>query len=116
MIRRPPRSTLFPYTTLFRSLLAEDPERRRAITQQAAARAGRLVAREQHGRALVAQSPAQMVEDAATRGHPAAGEDDRGAVQLVESLGVARGRGEMEARRDTTCGPRILLVRVARVD
>src|SRR3712207_8796159 len=26
MIRRPPRSTLFPYTTLFRSLIAE-PER-----------------------------------------------------------------------------------------
>src|SRR2546428_8706913 len=25
MIRRPPRSTLFPYTTLFRSLLLEDP-------------------------------------------------------------------------------------------
>src|SRR3989449_8237461 len=24
MIRRPPRSTLFPYTTLFRSLLSED--------------------------------------------------------------------------------------------
>src|SRR5256885_10845664 len=24
MIRRPPRSTLFPYTTLFRSLLTED--------------------------------------------------------------------------------------------
>src|SRR3712207_7031081 len=24
MIRRPPRSTLFPYTTLFRSLFAED--------------------------------------------------------------------------------------------
>src|SRR2546425_7541029 len=63
MIRRPPRSTLFPYTTLFRSLLAEDPERRRAITQQAAARAGRLVAREQHGRALVAQSPAQRSEE-----------------------------------------------------
>src|SRR2546430_5594977 len=35
MIRRPPRSTLFPYTTLFRSLAFEaaereaDPERRR---------------------------------------------------------------------------------------
>src|SRR5688572_32691347 len=27
MIRRPPRSTLFPYTTLFRSLLAEGEER-----------------------------------------------------------------------------------------
>src|SRR2546422_5588025 len=26
MIRRPPRSTLFPYTTLFRSTLAIDPE------------------------------------------------------------------------------------------
>src|SRR5437588_5432760 len=25
MIRRPPRSTLFPYTTLFRSLLRESP-------------------------------------------------------------------------------------------
>src|ERR1039457_4500024 len=26
MIRRPPRSTLFPYTTLFRSLIARVPE------------------------------------------------------------------------------------------
>src|SRR3712207_8354323 len=26
MIRRPPRSTLFPYTTLFRSNLAEEPK------------------------------------------------------------------------------------------
>src|SRR3712207_8574122 len=38
MIRRPPRSTLFPYTTLFRSdgrlprrLAAADPERRRGV-------------------------------------------------------------------------------------
>src|SRR2546421_6282068 len=30
MIRRPPRSTLFPYTTLFRSLSGSLPERRRA--------------------------------------------------------------------------------------
>src|SRR5205809_5250065 len=27
MIRRPPRSTLFPYTTLFRSIHVEDPGR-----------------------------------------------------------------------------------------
>src|SRR5688572_31219598 len=27
MIRRPPRSTLFPYTTLFRSLLPEAPDK-----------------------------------------------------------------------------------------
>src|SRR3989441_2042550 len=26
MIRRPPRSTLFPYTTLFRSIVVTDPE------------------------------------------------------------------------------------------
>src|SRR5438874_3748473 len=26
MIRRPPRSTLFPYTTLFRSLAVDDPD------------------------------------------------------------------------------------------
>src|SRR3712207_6372922 len=26
MIRRPPRSTLFPYTTLFRSLVGDDPD------------------------------------------------------------------------------------------
>src|SRR2546429_6996730 len=29
MIRRPPRSTLFPYTTLFRSLRESEPLRRR---------------------------------------------------------------------------------------
>src|SRR3712207_6892905 len=35
MIRRPPRSTLFPYTTLFRSprLLSLNPSRREAIAQ-----------------------------------------------------------------------------------
>src|SRR5258708_12013330 len=31
MIRRPPRSTLFPYTTLFRSLTTAKPDRLRAI-------------------------------------------------------------------------------------
>src|SRR5256885_8407935 len=31
MIRRPPRSTLFPYTTLFRSLPADDPRERRGL-------------------------------------------------------------------------------------
>src|SRR3954470_25083927 len=29
MIRRPPRSTLFPYTTLFRSVTADQPHRQR---------------------------------------------------------------------------------------
>src|SRR5256885_4946933 len=33
MIRRPPRSTLFPYTTLFRSLLDARPQTHRADAQ-----------------------------------------------------------------------------------
>src|SRR5258708_17462913 len=39
MIRRPPRSTLFPYTTLFRSLQRLELDRRRA---HAAAAPGRM--------------------------------------------------------------------------
>src|SRR5690349_23436793 len=31
MIRRPPRSTLFPYTTLFRSLVVERPDNGRDV-------------------------------------------------------------------------------------
>src|SRR3712207_6908064 len=31
MIRRPPRSTLFPYTTLFRSAVTEEPRRRARV-------------------------------------------------------------------------------------
>src|SRR5256885_7765837 len=34
MIRRPPRSTLFPYTTLFRSALVVQPLQRQARAQQ----------------------------------------------------------------------------------
>src|SRR3712207_8996739 len=44
MIRRPPRSTLFPYTTLFRSRAGGAPERRHTSAAQArrcAARPGR---------------------------------------------------------------------------
>src|SRR3712207_7004393 len=52
MIRRPPRSTLFPYTTLFRSpqLVAEPRVRRRELLLQRPARAR---AREDVSRALV---------------------------------------------------------------
>src|SRR3712207_7939818 len=34
MIRRPPRSTLFPYTTLFRSVLHEAVDRRADLARQ----------------------------------------------------------------------------------
>src|SRR3712207_7472396 len=37
MIRRPPRSTLFPYTTLFRSLVRRDHARSSVLRAQAAA-------------------------------------------------------------------------------
>src|SRR2546427_3115948 len=48
MIRRPPRSTLFPYTTLFRSQLGRpDPDRvPRAVRVQRPGRAGGLPAAE----------------------------------------------------------------------
>src|SRR5688572_31663316 len=44
MIRRPPRSTLFPYTTLFRSVFVEDWTRLRAHVFKSAA----IVAKEKH--------------------------------------------------------------------
>src|SRR5256885_10503505 len=55
MIRRPPRSTLFPYTTLFRSRQAQ----RRAIDHGASAsrRLPRGVSRESGGRRWLAQEP-----------------------------------------------------------
>src|SRR3712207_7113895 len=64
MIRRPPRSTLFPYTTLFRSAVEHGPRRHRADQalrqggghDRAAGRArlrgdDRLAARRAHGHA-----------------------------------------------------------------
>src|SRR3989449_7011613 len=50
MIRRPPRSTLFPYTTLFRSRADDDLGRRRGSTL-------RLAARASEGVGVVARDP-----------------------------------------------------------
>src|SRR2546429_6656043 len=49
MIRRPPRSTLFPYTTLFRSLCRRDPARQRGRAAPAGAQVLQLPAAA-HGR------------------------------------------------------------------
>src|SRR5256885_7872030 len=55
MIRRPPRSTLFPYTTLFRSLGVEDA-RRAAVPEP-------LVAGELHDAALRREVSTQRSEE-----------------------------------------------------
>src|SRR5256885_8382143 len=58
MIRRPPRSTLFPYTTLFRSLLALLASELEQLAHEAhvGARLGRGAIALEHGAAVHARS------------------------------------------------------------
>src|SRR3990167_6766892 len=56
MIRRPPRSTLFPYTTLFRSTLCERPSRKERSSIQAPASAAITTRSEKHTSELQYQS------------------------------------------------------------
>src|SRR5215813_267828 len=67
MIRRPPRSTLFPYTTLFRS--------RRALRRHR---------REEHGRPAQRSASRRRVTDFSTPG--AAGQQSRYAGAMTGSL------------------------------
>src|SRR3712207_8271704 len=66
MIRRPPRSTLFPYTTLFRSQLEGGEAQARADRvgqagdEQANAWAGRIRDGDGHGRDLRMSAPAHI--------------------------------------------------------
>src|SRR5256885_16299171 len=60
MIRRPPRSTLFPYTTLFRSARWQDAGRHLPQPERAAGgHAGRRARSEEHTSEL--QSPCNLV-------------------------------------------------------
>src|SRR5256885_8112287 len=62
MIRRPPRSTLFPYTTLFRSVLHDDahgPGGIAVLGQRGAAGQGKAGRSEEHTSEL--QSPCNLV-------------------------------------------------------
>src|SRR2546429_1103490 len=77
MIRRPPRSTLFPYTTLFRSVLAE----RRS--DHLAARAGRLSQTHVCIRPADRQTPHRHGED----GDDDAAGKDRKSTRLNSSHG-----------------------------
>src|SRR3712207_8937736 len=66
MIRRPPRSTLFPYTTLFRSrpLLLADAERLEGLDHARGVRAALCRASREHrqGRPVQAQVPEDRAE------------------------------------------------------
>src|SRR2546430_11532898 len=92
MIRRPPRSTLFPYTTLFRSFsLHEDPARHQLWT------ANRLLAAK--------GTPSQILERFR--------QQLRGMVMHASALGVVRPRrseehtSELQSQSNLVC--RLLL-------
>src|SRR2546426_8056610 len=62
MIRRPPRSTLFPYTTLFRSALHEGAQpRERAVERVAPLEQDHFLARESEEHTSELQSPCNLV-------------------------------------------------------
>src|SRR3712207_7012623 len=73
MIRRPPRSTLFPYTTLFRSRGGADPRREPPPRRGQGGPAGRdpREARRAHERGVAERGAASAHRPA----HPRAGQD-----------------------------------------
>src|SRR2546427_5326546 len=85
MIRRPPRSTLFPYTTLFRSSCARRPRRRDSEAEDLAGvqdvlRIQRLLDGAHHLHRAVAGFLAQEVHQAG-----AGSEEDRKSTRLNSS-------------------------------
>src|SRR3712207_7915535 len=79
MIRRPPRSTLFPYTTLFRS--GHAPAGRRAAAERAVRPEG-AGARQ---RRLAEQAARLHRPESRARGRPAVGPADRKSTRLNSS-------------------------------
>src|SRR3712207_7962722 len=95
MIRRPPRSTLFPYTTLFRSL-----------------RAAQQLGQEARGRPAVARRDDRVVELHGHAGDPAAGRAAPEGIRPAPGLLVRRLRSEehtseLQSRQYLVC--RLLL-------
>src|SRR2546422_3414231 len=81
MIRRPPRSTLFPYTTLFRSRPAH--RGRRLARRLALRRPGR----ERPGRAAEPEAGLRLSVPSPVAGIHRAGERDRKSTRLNSSHG-----------------------------
>src|SRR3712207_8582286 len=97
MIRRPPRSTLFPYTTLFRSGVAGDPE-------LGGDEGGEV------GRALALSPPAERGEGLRQmlRGRLTVTEPPKRPAQALERLGRSEEHtSELQSRQYLVC--RLLL-------
>src|SRR2546422_3428389 len=69
MIRRPPRSTLFPYTTLFRSLQGGVPQARHAGIQRALADLGRRFSIQDHFLDLIRERSEEHTSELQSRLH-----------------------------------------------
>src|SRR5690554_6984394 len=67
MIRRPPRSTLFPYTTLFRSQTDQAEADKRVAQVKAEERRAMAVALEQENSARVEEMRSRVVDRKSTR-------------------------------------------------
>src|SRR5690349_23477629 len=93
MLRRPPRSTLFPYTTLFRSKGVEDLLRQKLVTLPRATTLQREAA---HLDGLKGQFTAQIAEARAKESE----------VRL-QALRSEEHTSELQSRRDLVC--RLLL-------
>src|SRR3712207_9180083 len=100
MIRRPPRSTLFPYTTLFRSRF----QRIAAVAAEAAGHIGQRKAQDCTG-IEVAATTDQLPPDAPIGG-TAAGDIARADHQIVGRFGAMRSEehtSELQSRQYLVC-------------
>src|SRR5256886_14078242 len=104
MIRRPPRSTLFPYTTLFRSEHVLDlarPDAERERPERAVRGRMRIAAYDHHPRLREAQLGTDHVHDALT--------GRREIEQLdAELAGIRRERANLARRQGVGDGPRAI--------
>src|SRR3712207_8614318 len=94
MIRRPPRSTLFPYTTLFRSRLILETVERRVD--------GGLIEAQVHGRVVI--EPGAVLERSTVRGPAIIG---AGAVLRDAYVRSEEYTSELQSRQYLVC--RLLL-------
>src|SRR2546425_2081224 len=96
MIRRPPRSTLFPYTTLFRSPLYVPTERRRGQEEHAAAGDDQVLpARVEERRQGGGEQQDERGDQRDRRGHRERGRRHGGGEELA-GLGQAKLQFELD--------------------